>query len=203
MHFYNSGRPRNAAHERVRPLSRNSLSCIYWSSVMPLTMPDPSDPGVITFVSLIYRYAGFGLFQCALCITVNREALARARVSAPPDWKERRENSCVFPAARAYFSSIADILAAEMGRKPLIALPSCSHEISENKYPPVMLRPATLPISVCCVAARTGIRNVLLYESTTPSFFHNTIPSLDTLFRESCASLRLHSPGSSSIWSGL
>ena len=46
---------------------------------------------------------------------------------------------------------------------------------------------------------RTGfpIRNVLLHESTTPSSFSNTIPSLDTWFdrRESCAYLRLRSHG--------
>ena len=30
---------------------------------MPSTMPDPSDPGVTTSISLIYRHAVFGFFQ--------------------------------------------------------------------------------------------------------------------------------------------
>ena len=85
---------------------------------MPLAMPDPSDSGTMTSVGLIYHYAGFGLFQCALCITVDREAPARTRGGAPPDWKERRENSCVPVATYAYFSRVADALAAEMGRNP-------------------------------------------------------------------------------------
>ena len=61
--LYNSGRPLNAANERVCSLSGNSLRCLYWSSVMPSTMPDPSDPGATTSISLIYRHAIFGFFQ--------------------------------------------------------------------------------------------------------------------------------------------
>ena len=154
MPLYNSGRPLNAANERVCSLSGNSLSCLYWSSVMPATMPDPSDPGATTSISLIYRHAVFGFFQYALCMTVDRELPARARVSAPPDRKERRENSCVSPAACAYFFNAADIFAAEMGREHLIALPSRPQEISENKYPPVMSHPTPLPISISCVTAQ-------------------------------------------------
>ena len=156
MLLYNNGRPLNAANERVCSLSGNSLSCLYWSSVMPSAMPDPSDPGATTFISLIHRHAVFEFFQYALCMTVDRESPARARVSAPPDRKECRENSCVSPAARAYFFNAVDIFAAEMGREPLIGLPSRPHEISENKYPPVMSHPTPLPISTSCVTARTG-----------------------------------------------
>ena len=63
MLLYNSDRPLNAGNERVYSLSGNSLSCLYWSSVMPSTMPDPSDPGVTTSISLISRHAVFGFFQ--------------------------------------------------------------------------------------------------------------------------------------------
>ena len=62
-------------------------------------------------------------------MTVDRESPARARVRAPPDRKECRENSCVSPAACAYFFNVADIFAAEMGREPLIALPFRPQEI--------------------------------------------------------------------------
>ena len=61
--LYNSGRPLNAGNERVCSLSGNSLSCLNWSSVMPSTMSDPSDPGVTTSISLISRHAVFGFFQ--------------------------------------------------------------------------------------------------------------------------------------------
>ena len=156
MPLYNSGRPLNAASERVCSLSGYSLSCLYWSSVMPATMPDPSDPVATTSISLIYRHAVFGFLQYALCMTVDKESPARARVGAPPDRKECRENSCVSAAACIYFFNAADIFAAEMGRDPLIALPSRPQKISENKYPPVMSHPTPLPISISCVTARTG-----------------------------------------------
>ena len=61
--YNNSGRPLNPANERVCSLTGNSLSCLYWSSVMPSTMPDPPDPGATTSISLICRHAVFGFFQ--------------------------------------------------------------------------------------------------------------------------------------------
>ena len=119
-------------------------------------MEFPTDPGIITSISLRYLQAVLGFFQNARCITVGRSYPASVRVSSSPDLKECIVNAVRSPASRACTFRAFVISGADMGVLPPHG---CSRVWSSGdlgeRYPSVMFHPSAVPTAIYCSTVLT------------------------------------------------